>query len=75
MSKKERIVRLLDDLPESEPGYVLAFVQGLTADTEINEAEDDLFCQKLVQNYLNDPDSKNDNGISLEECKKEWGIN
>lgn len=71
MSSKERIVELLDYVPEYKLGYVLAFIQGLTADEEA----DDLFCKKLAEDYLNTPDDEKGEFISLEDCKKEWGIN
>lgn len=70
MSNREKIVQLLDDIPDYKMGYVLAYVQGITADEEA----DDIFCERMVQNYLNDPDSDKDETYSLEECKKEWGI-
>ncbi|MCD7756838.1 MAG: hypothetical protein LUH45_01510 [Clostridiales bacterium] len=37
MSNREKIISLLDSVPEYKLGYVLAYVQGLIAD----EAEDD----------------------------------
>ena len=51
-------------------GYVLAYVQGITADEEA----DDLFCEKLYQDYLNDPDPEKDEGITLEELAESEGI-
>lgn len=69
MSNKERIVQLLDIIPEYKMGYVLAYVQGVAADEEA----DDIFCQQMVKNYLNDPEK--DLNYTLEECKKEWGLN
>ncbi|MDO5424479.1 MAG: hypothetical protein Q4F41_12205 [Eubacteriales bacterium] len=70
MSNKEKIIKLLDSVPEYKMGYVLAYVQGLTADEEA----DDIFCEKMVQDYLNDPDPEKEEGIPLEECRKEWGL-
>ena len=52
MSNKEKIVQLLDSVPDYKMGYVLAYVQGITADEEA----DDIFCQRMVENYLNAPD-------------------
>ncbi len=49
-------------------GYVLAYVQGLTAD----EDADDAFCQQLYERYQNDPEK--DEAFTLEECKREWGL-
>ena len=70
MSNRERIVELLNIIPDYKISYVLAYVQGIAADEEA----DDLFCQRMVENYKNDPDSEKDEGYTLEECKKEWGI-
>lgn len=70
MSNKEKVVQLLDSVPEYKMGYVLAYIQGITADEEL----DDLFCQKMVEDYQNDPDSDKDLEYTLEDCKKEWGL-
>jgi hypothetical protein len=70
MSSKEIIIQLLDKIPEHKIGYVLAYIQGITADEEA----DDIFCEKMYQNYLNNPDPEKDKTYTLEECKKEWGI-
>ncbi len=34
---------------------------------------DNLFCQRMVENYENAPDEDKE-GIPLEECLKEWGL-
>ena len=68
MSERERVAQMLNDIPEYKLGYVLAYLQGLMAD----EAEDDAFCERLYQDYLNDPD-KGD-FISIEEAAKMCGV-
>lgn len=70
MSNKEQIIKLLDNIPDYKMGYVLAYVQGITADEEA----DDIFCERMMENYLNDPDPEKDKTYSLEECMKEWGL-
>ena len=55
-------------MPDYKIGYVLAYIQGLTAD----EDADDAFCEKLVKEYENDPEK--DVSYTLEDCKKEWGL-
>lgn len=70
MSNKEHILQLLDKLPDYKMGYVLAYVQGITADEEA----DDIFCERMVEDYLNDSDRGKDETFTLEECKKEWGL-
>ncbi|MFR7624939.1 MAG: hypothetical protein ACLUZ7_07265 [Hominenteromicrobium sp.] len=68
MSNRELCVKLLESVPDYKIGYVLAYIQGLTAD----EDADDAFCEKLVDEYENDPEK--DVSYTLEDCKKEWGI-
>lgn len=70
MSNKETIISLLDKVPEYKMGYILAYVQGITADEEA----DDNFCQQMLNEYENDTDPEKDDTYSLEDCKKEWGI-
>ncbi len=70
MSNKEKIIQLLENVPDYKMGYVLAYVQGIAADEEA----DDIFCQKMVENYENDADPEKDVEYTLEECKKEWGL-
>lgn len=70
MDNKEKIVKLLETVPEYKLGYILAFIQGITAD----ELADDDYCEELYQNYLNDKDLEKDQMFSIEDCKKEWGI-
>ena len=70
MSNRERVIALLERVPDYKMGYVPAYMQGITADEEA----DDLFCQRMLENYENDPDPDKDQSFTLEECKKEWGI-
>ena len=68
MSNRDMCVRLLDSVPDYKLGYVLAYLQGLTAD----EDADDAFCLSLWERYQEDPDK--DESYTLEDCKKEWGL-
>lgn len=68
MSNREKVIALLNSIPEYKIGYVLAYIQGLTAD----EDADDVFCQQLYERYQNDPEK--DESFTLEECKREWGL-
>lgn len=70
MSNREKIIALLDEVPDYKIGYVLAYIQGITADEEA----DDAFCQRMWENYQNDPDPEKDEYVTLEECEKEWGL-
>lgn len=69
MSNKERAIELLDQVPDYKMGYVLAYIQGITADEEA----DDIFCQRMMESYENAPD-EDKKGIPLEDCLKMWGL-
>ena len=68
MSNKEKIIALLDSVPEDKIGYVVAYVQGITAE----ESADDAFCEQLRQQYENDPDRGET--MTEEELCRELGI-
>ncbi len=68
MSEKERATALLDLVPEYKMGYVVAYLQGLTAD----ESADDAFCKKMYEEYLNDPERGD--FVSFEDALKECGV-
>ncbi len=68
MSEKERATALLDLVPEYKMGYVVAYLQGLTAD----EAADDAFCRKMYEDYLNDPERGD--FVSFEDALKECRV-
>lgn len=69
MSNKERAIELLSQVPEYKMGYVLAYIQGITADEEA----DDIFCERMLENYENASDEDKE-GVTLDECLKEWGL-
>ena len=68
MSARELCMQMLQNVPDYKIGYVLAFLQGLTAD----DVADDDFCERLVDAYEADPEK--DVAYTLEECKREWGL-
>lgn len=70
MSNREKVIELLDRIPDYKMGYVLAYIQGITADEEA----DDIFCEKIWEDYKNDTAPEKDQEIPLEECLKEWRI-
>ena len=70
MSDKEQAAALLDRVPASKLGYVIAYLQGLTAD----EAEDDAYCAELYQDYLNDADPHKNDTVTLEALAADLGV-
>ena len=68
MSDRERIMQLVDETPEYKLGYVIAYLQGLNAEEEA----DDAFCEKLYQDYLNSDDKGGE--IPFEEVARRCGV-
>lgn len=71
MDKREQAKQIIDTLPEYKIDYILTFLKGVQFDDEI---EDDLYCEKLVEDYLNNPDPQKHESITLEELAKREGI-
>lgn len=71
MSDREKAKQIIDSLPEYKISNILLFLQGMKFDDDI---EDDLYCEKLVQDYLNDPDPEKNETITLEELAKREGV-
>ena len=71
MSEREMAKAIIDRLPEYKMSKILIFLQGVAFDDEM---EDDLFCERMVENYLNDPEAQADEGITLEELCRREGI-
>ena len=69
MSEREQIKQIIDKLPDYKINRLLIFLQGMQLDDDI---EDDLYCEALYQQYLQDPEREVE--YSLEECQKEWGL-
>ena len=61
MSDRERAMSLLESVPDYKIGYVLAYLQGITADEEA----DDAFCERMIERYENDPDPEKNKTYSL----------
>lgn len=64
MSEREQAKQLIDQLPEYKIGRILLFLKGVQFDDEL---EDDLFCERMAEDYLNDPDPHKHDSITLEE--------
>lgn len=68
MSEKEQAAALLERVPGYKLGYVIAYLQGLTAD----EDNDDAYCEQIYQDYLNDP--KRGQYVSFDQALRECGV-
>lgn len=68
MSEKEIAMELLNNVPAYKLGYVIAYLEGITAD----ETADDAFCENLCEEY--DADSDKGQFVSFEEMAKMSGV-
>ena len=71
MSEKEQVLQIIDELPDYKMGRLLIFLQGMKLDDDI---EDDLYCERLVEQYLNNEDPEKHDTVSLQEFAKQEGI-
>lgn len=71
MSEREQAKQIIDKLPEYKISNLLTFLQGMQFDDEM---EDDLYCQKLYEDYLNNPDQEKHDTITIEELAAREGI-
>ena len=71
MSEREQAKQIIDQLPEYKIGNLLLFLKGMQFDDDI---EDEIYCQKLYEDYLNDPDPEKHETITLEELAAQEGI-
>lgn len=71
MSERELAKQIIDRLPEYKISRLLLFLRGIQFDDEM---EDDLYCERLVEDYLNDPDPAKHESITIEELAKREGI-
>ena len=71
MSEREQAKQIIDQLPEYKISNLLLFLRGMQFDDEI---EDDLYCERLVEDYLNDTSPDKHETITLEELAKQVGV-
>ena len=71
MSEKELVKQIIDKLPDYKIPNLLLFLQGMQFADSI---EDELFCQKMYEDYLNDPDPEKHKTITIEELAAREGI-
>lgn len=71
MSERELAKQIIDQLPEYKVGNLLLFLRGMLFDDEM---EDDLYCERLAEDYLNDTSPDKHDTITLEELAKREGI-
>lgn len=68
MSEREQAKQIIDQLPEYKITKILYLLKGIQIDDEI---EDELFCEKLAERYLNESDHE---FVSFEDAIKEAGL-
>jgi len=72
LSNREKCMMLIDTFDEGQLVNIAAMLQA--ARDAIDEALDDSFCNRLYEEYLNDPDPEKDESVSIQELAAELGI-
>lgn len=68
MSNKEKVISLIDNIPDEQLNFIVGYLQNLC-----DEIEDDVFCEMLYQEYLNSPDK--DEFVPIEDVLKRLSEN
>ena len=71
MSDREQVNQIISRLPEYTMAGLRAVLLGMAFDDDL---EDTMYCEKLVDDYLNDPDPEKHHTISIEELAKREGV-
>lgn len=74
MSAKEKIYSIIDEFSEEQLIQVCALLTSVRKMLN-EEAEDDAFCVKLLDDYRNDSDPHKHESVTLDEFAKGLGIN
>lgn len=74
MSTKEMIYNMIDGFSEEQLVQVCALLASVKKMLN-EEAEDDAFCQKMLDDYRSDADPHKHDSVTLDEFAKELGIN
>lgn len=70
MSNRERCAAMLDTFTEAQLVNVAAMLQAMRQ--TIDDLEDEVFCEKMVQDYENDPDKGDP--MPIEDFATQLGI-
>lgn len=71
MSEKEQIIKLLDTFPDYKIGAILAFIQGMRFDEDL---EEDAYCERLLERYQEDSSEDKHDTVTIEEFAESEGI-
>ncbi len=74
MSTRERINSMIDEFSDEQLDDLLIMLMGLKKMLGA-EMEDDAYCQKLLDDYLNDDSPDKHESITLDDFADELGIN
>ena len=72
MSDREKAIHLIDSIPDSQMGYILSMLQNFKS--AVDDAADDLFCERMYESYIEDTDKDKDVGVSIEDLAEDLGI-
>lgn len=68
---REKAKQIIDQLPQYKVEQILLFLTGIKFDDDM---EDDLFCMKILNEYLEDTDKDKHDFMTIEEFAKQEGV-
>lgn len=73
MSTKEQIYNIIDSFSDEQLTQIYTMIVSVKKMLD-NEVADDMFCRRLYNDYLNDPDPDKDEMVPLNKLADELGI-
>ena len=76
MSKREKAIQLLNEVPEYKIEYVIAYLQGMTAGEKKEKTYDEIEPDKFDLDMIAEAGIENSDNytLTLEELNKELGV-
>jgi len=77
MTSRDKCIAILDNFGEEQLSRIATMQKNMKDmfDAALEDAKDEAFCQKLYENYLDDPDPDKNDAMSIEDFAKSLGIN
>lgn len=72
MSTREIVHSIIDDFTDEQLEQVLTMLNSVK--TMVDEANDDMYCEKLLKDYLSDEAPDKHESVTLEQLAGELGI-
>lgn len=71
MSNREIAKNIIDSLPDYKMSAIVYFLKGMQYDDEL---EDEMFCKRMAEEYLEDDSPDKHESVTIEDLAEELGV-